>query len=197
MIPTIAASGSSEGSPLSSVPPSDDEAVIDKGMSKEPTPVHEALLDTKAHSSKSPSQDRTHSPGVPKTIRLKLKMPEEKPIFKSTASLSKVDLFKLLSDETALDSLTHEQLHRLLSLLPRDSEAIHQDTIAGRISAIKAVLHDNDAFKADVQQLQRDAQGRFTQLKARAAARSRAEGAFDDWKEEHLEVFWGQKARPE
>ncbi|TKA79435.1 hypothetical protein B0A49_01030 [Cryomyces minteri] len=101
-----------------------------------------------------------------------------------TSKLTKVDLQTILTDSRAWSSLTSEQ----------------QQHLAAQVSDSATEVTDGNPlpsnFGPHLRQFQEDlAEGEFKsdwQYEAQEAAKDRANGKYDEWKEKEMEVFWGQ-----
>lgn len=103
---------------------------------------------------------------------------------------------RLLSQQEAWSSLTEEQQRRLWRLLPPLDAS-------GVMPSYPVTTHPLDTeyreyIRHIIRKFEEDlAEGQTTkayQKEAKEASKERAEGKFDEWKEEEREEYWGQKA---
>ncbi|EEP78687.1 predicted protein [Uncinocarpus reesii 1704] len=114
-----------------------------------------------------------------------------------------IDLVKLLSDPRAWNCLEEEEKREILSLLPDTAHPDPHGNPEDPDSKIPPLPHEflrySIPWRDAVRQFQVDLQnGRYDpewQRQARQAVKERAEGKFDNWKEEQFEQFWGQKQK--
>ncbi|PSN60278.1 hypothetical protein BS50DRAFT_579427 [Corynespora cassiicola Philippines] len=120
----------------------------------------------------------------------------------STSRLRKADIYHLLLEPAAWDSLAAGQELELVSMLPRTvaNESLAESIKAGvegptRPMELSASF---DVFRTDVAKFVEDlAAGHLAkgwQQAAVQAVRERAAGHFDSWKAQESEAWWGQKA---
>lgn len=107
----------------------------------------------------------------------------------------------LLSQERAWTLLDRSEQLELIAMLPTfiraDLPEFPTDMEIPNI--LRQVMKSNTYFREDIRLLQEDlAAGRYDpqwQKEAQEATEKRAAGAFDSWKEQNREEFWGQKQK--
>lgn len=104
---------------------------------------------------------------------------------------------KIINDDRAWASLSAEQRRVVLRLF-NQTPASTLATVPEDLPNIPAqLLARSTALRTDLRLYQEDlAGGRMDPVRRRraeAAAKERAEGRFDDWKERERELWWGQK----
>ncbi|KAL3471796.1 Asx homology domain-containing protein [Aspergillus californicus] len=124
---------------------------------------------------------------------------EEKLMTSDKSQLIDIDLVKLLTQPDAWECLEEAEKEEILELLPGD---IHPNTdpseIDGKIPPLsQEFLRYSTHWRSGIRDFQLDLQnGHYDpqwQREAEEAAKQRAAGKFDKFKEEEFEQFWGQK----
>ncbi|KAH8716851.1 Asx homology domain-containing protein [Phaeosphaeriaceae sp. PMI808] len=147
---------------------------------KQPTPIKSATVPTKKRPSKvfDPAYITTNS----------------------SSRLCKADIYHMLLEPTAWTSLTPPQQATLLSMLPQvpaNTALLAQINDGKTPPRPQAFTLSNDCFRTDVAKFKEDlGNGHLAktwQVQAEQAVKERAEGAFDGWKAEEAELWWGQK----
>lgn len=119
----------------------------------------------------------------------------------ANSRLKKTDLFHMLLKDNAWTCLTSEQKLEILALLPLNAinRNLANDLRAGTAAEDKRPREVDisfDLFRTDVAKFKEDLMnghlGKTWQASAEQAVKDRAAGAFDDWKEQEAELWWGQ-----
>ncbi|KAJ4369971.1 hypothetical protein N0V83_005735 [Neocucurbitaria cava] len=119
----------------------------------------------------------------------------------STSRLGKADVYHMLLEGSAWTSLSTEQQHLVVAMLPQDAtnRGILEKIEAGSTEGTRprAFSMANDCFRTDVAKFKQDlVNGHLAKTWQAAAAEavvSRAAGEYDQWKAEEAELWWGQK----
>ncbi|OAG01599.1 uncharacterized protein CC84DRAFT_203345 [Paraphaeosphaeria sporulosa] len=119
----------------------------------------------------------------------------------ANSRLKKIDLFHMLLKANAWTCLTSEQKLDILALLPLNpiNVKLANDLRAGTAAEDarpREVSLNFNLFRTDVAKFKEDLSnghlGKTWQASAEQAIKDRAAGAFDDWKEQEAELWWGQ-----
>lgn len=106
---------------------------------------------------------------------------------------------KLLARPEAWNGLEQAEQQQILDLLPDHIHAHPYPGEDGKIPALPESLRYSNHWRDGVRQFQVDLEnGRYDPewlQQAEQAVQERAEGAFDDFKEQEFEEFWGQKQK--
>ncbi|KAJ4983365.1 hypothetical protein SVAN01_11150 [Stagonosporopsis vannaccii] len=163
---------------------------------------------TSTRSRKAPQRfEDLHKQSTPKP--LSLKKPSSKvfdPVYvttNSTSRLGKADMYHMLTNnDTAWTNLSFEQQATLVSMLPDTAET---QQLLAKIQAGETVdtrpqyLRASNVFRAEVAKFQADLTNghlaKTWQVAAGQAVAERAAGAYDAWKAEEAELWWGQKSK--
>ncbi|KAB2099258.1 hypothetical protein AG0111_0g12508 [Alternaria gaisen] len=119
----------------------------------------------------------------------------------SSSRLVKADVYHMLLESPAWNSLTPSQQSTLISMLPESSDNVN---LLAKISAGETVdtrpaafTLANNCFRTDVAKFQEDLKNghlaKTWQAAAEQAVVERAAGEYDGWKAEEAEAWWGQK----
>jgi hypothetical protein len=109
----------------------------------------------------------------------------------------------MLLDPSAWDSLTTPQRASLIAMLPPSSTSLRvlDELATGKITELKRpreLTVNFNIFRTDVAKFKEDLGngylGKTWRASAEEAVKDRAAGAFDAWKDEEAERWWGQKA---
>ncbi|CAN9267045.1 unnamed protein product [Alternaria alternata] len=119
----------------------------------------------------------------------------------SSSRLVKADVYHMLLESPAWNSLTPSQQSTLISMLPESPDNVN---LLAKISAGEtadtrpaAFTLANNCFRTDVAKFQEDLKNghlaKTWQAAAEQAVVERAAGEYDGWKAEEAEAWWGQK----
>ncbi|CAN9371591.1 unnamed protein product [Alternaria sp. RS040] len=119
----------------------------------------------------------------------------------SSSRLVKADVYHMLLESPAWNSLTASQQSTLISMLPEspDNVDLLVKTSAGETVDTRpaAFTLANNCFRTDVAKFQEDLKNghlaKTWQAAAEQAVVERAAGEYDGWKAEEAEAWWGQK----
>jgi hypothetical protein len=175
---------------------------------KEPVKVSQPTSTRPARARKAPERyvnidPPAKKPAAPRKAPAGSKIWQPKHVTESSKSrLCKTDVYHMLVKDDCWTSLVVEQKQELFSLLP---ETPPNKRLLGEVQSGKAAsaarpfqfsLNSNE-FRTDVAQyLEELSEGYLSPAwlaYAEQAVIQRAEGAFDDWKDEESEAWWGQK----
>lgn len=127
------------------------------------------------------------------------------PIYITTnanSRLGKADIYHMLLRDEPWTCLTVDQKQTLFSMLPRSSSNVRllneiQAGTAAETARPREFGKNFNLFRTDVAKFIEDLRnghlGKSWQAAAEQAVIQRAEGAFDAWKAEEAEAWWGQK----
>ncbi|KAF2744543.1 hypothetical protein M011DRAFT_470390 [Sporormia fimetaria CBS 119925] len=115
----------------------------------------------------------------------------------ANSRLGKADVYHMLLEASAWETLDGEQRATILKLLPptRDNVAALSGVAEGNLPARPKEL-SGEIFCTDVAKFQEDLRNGYLaktwQAKAEQAMKDRAAGLFDEWKAEETETWWGE-----
>jgi hypothetical protein len=119
----------------------------------------------------------------------------------SNSRLKKTDVFHMLLEPTAWTCLTPEQKLEILALLPSNYinvklvDKLRSGTALDDARPREFNINFN-LFRTDVAKFKEDLENghlcKTWQASAEQAMVERAEGKFDDWKEQQSQLWWGQ-----
>ena len=113
---------------------------------------------------------------------------------------TKVPLVQLLAQSAAWNALERSQKLKLLSMLPGDAKVTEWPEDMEPPNYLQPELESVGAFREACADFQKNLhRGHYTAAflrKASDAMKTRVSGTIDDWKENEMEHFWGQKGIP-